>query len=296
MSGYRDWFLAMRPWSFTMSAISVSVGAALAATHGPFSWGLYLLTVIALVAVHGGVNLMNDFFDFRSGVDIEEVATARYRPHPLVEGKISPMPVLWLSILLLGIGAVSIPFGVLVALVLFANNLRDAALAANRPPVRAPLRRPGTPARARGGRGPLRGVCGGPLPAPPAVRVRKRPDRGHIRQGRRHAALGHRPSALLRDGSQRGDLLQGFPSTGASGAVRRVAGVCDRHGRLRGSQPGIWNTSAPSENDPITRLHGFFLSLGSCLRLAIAGGCMEPCGCWPRAWQSSGTHRPPERP
>ena len=197
MSRYRDWFLAMRPWSFTMSAISVSVGAALAATHGSFSWGLYLLTLVALVAVHGGVNLMNDFFDFRSGVDIEEVATARYRPHPLVEGRIYPMPVLWLSILLLGMGAVlglmlaflrgweifwiglvgvaagvfytappfaykykalgelsvflmwgplsveaayfvqrqqlgwdafwvSIPFGVLVALVLFANNLRDA--------------------------------------------------------------------------------------------------------------------------------------------------------------------------
>lgn len=188
--------MAMRPWSFAMSAISVSVGAALAAAHGSFSWPLYLITAVALIAVHGGVNLMNDFFDFRSGVDEAEVATAQYRPHPLLEGRIYPMPVLWVAILLFLLGVslglllaflrgweilwvgviglvagvcytapplaykykalgeisvflmwgplsveaayfiqarhfsldalfVSIPFGVLVALVLFANNLRD---------------------------------------------------------------------------------------------------------------------------------------------------------------------------
>jgi 1,4-dihydroxy-2-naphthoate octaprenyltransferase len=179
-----------------MSAISVSVGAALAAKHGSFSWGFYIVTALAMIFVHGGVNLMNDFFDYRSGVDIEEAATTQYRPHPLVEGKIYPMPVLWVSILLFLVGIalglalayirgweilwigiigliagvfytappfsykykawgefsvflmwgplavegayfiqaghfswaafwVSIPFGVLVALVLFANNLRD---------------------------------------------------------------------------------------------------------------------------------------------------------------------------
>ena len=196
MSSYKNWFLAMRPWSFSMSAISVSVGAALAATHSSFSWSLYILSAVAMMALHGGVNLMNDFFDYRSGVDIEDAATTQYRPHPLVEGKIYPMPVLWVSIILFSLGMalglflvylrgweilwigiigviagvfytappfsykykawgelsvflmwgplavegayfiqighfswaafwVSIPFGVLVALVLFANNLRD---------------------------------------------------------------------------------------------------------------------------------------------------------------------------
>ena len=196
VSSYKNWFLAMRPWSFSMSAISVSVGAALAATHGSFSWSLYILTAVALILVHGGVNLMNDFFDYRSRVDIEDAATTQYRPHPLVEGKIYPIPVLWFSIILFSLGSalglflayyrgweilligiigviagvfytapplsykyrawgelsvflmwgplaveaayfiqrghfswaafwVSIPFGVLVALVLFANNLRD---------------------------------------------------------------------------------------------------------------------------------------------------------------------------
>jgi 1,4-dihydroxy-2-naphthoate polyprenyltransferase len=196
MMFHKNWFLAMRPWSFSMSVMSVSVGAAFAATHGSFSWSLYLFSTVAMISLHGGVNLMNDFFDYRSGVDIEDAATTQYRPHPLVEGKIYPMPVLWVSIILFSLGValglslayicgweilcigiigviagvfytapplsykyrawgefsvflmwgplaveaayfiqrghfswaafwVSIPFGVLVALVLFANNLRD---------------------------------------------------------------------------------------------------------------------------------------------------------------------------
>ena len=36
---YRDWFLASRPWSFIMTAISIGVGGAVAAIDGPFAWG-----------------------------------------------------------------------------------------------------------------------------------------------------------------------------------------------------------------------------------------------------------------
>ncbi len=196
MSKYKDWFLAARPWSFTMSAISVTVGAALAATHGHFSWFLWIFSLVALVLLHGGVNLLNDFCDVKAGVDQVDTGTTQYRPHPLAEGRIKPAAVLWTSILLFALGAamglflaylrgweilligitgiaagvfytappfsykykalgefsvllmwgplsvegayfvqtqtfswaafwVSLPFGVLVALVLFANNLRD---------------------------------------------------------------------------------------------------------------------------------------------------------------------------
>lgn len=196
MNLYRNWFLASRPWSFTMSAISVSVGAVLGAIDGDFSWGLYLLTMFGIVLLHGAANLSNDYYDVRRGVDTMEAPTARYRPHPLMEGRIKPKHVLIESCLLL-VGAtlvglylsatrgwpvlaigiagvlaglaytappfnykyhalgevsvflmwgplmvegayfvqrqvfslnalwVSIPFGVLVALVLLANNIRD---------------------------------------------------------------------------------------------------------------------------------------------------------------------------
>ncbi|MFZ0243105.1 MAG: 1,4-dihydroxy-2-naphthoate octaprenyltransferase [Desulfobacterales bacterium] len=193
---YRNWFLASRPWSFTMTAISVAVGGAIAAADGPFYGGLFFLSISGAVCLHAATNLINDYYDVKSGVDTIEVSTAQYRPHPLVEGKIQPRSVLtaayllfalatvmglWLTAVrgwpLLAIGVagllasiaytappvsykyvalgelsvflmwgplmvegayfaqrgtfsadalwISIPFGVLVALVLLANNLRD---------------------------------------------------------------------------------------------------------------------------------------------------------------------------
>ncbi|MBT8358230.1 MAG: 1,4-dihydroxy-2-naphthoate octaprenyltransferase [Desulfobacterales bacterium] len=88
MSIYRNWFLASRPWSFSMTTISVSVGGALAAIYGPFSWSLFLLTLVGTILLHAATNLINDYYDVKSGVDTPEVATAQYRPHPLVEGKL----------------------------------------------------------------------------------------------------------------------------------------------------------------------------------------------------------------
>lgn len=196
MNVYQNWFLGSRPWSFTMTTISVSVGATLGAIDGEFSWGLFAITLLATVMIHAATNLINDYYDVKNGVDTLEVSTAQYRPHPLVEGKLDPRHVkvaayglvilavlmgLYLAItrgwmiLIIGIigvtagvtytappfkykynalgevsvflmwgplmveGAyyvqrqalsmeafwVSIPFGILVALVIFANNIRD---------------------------------------------------------------------------------------------------------------------------------------------------------------------------
>ena len=196
MLKYKTWFLAARPWSFTMTAISVSVGASMAALDGPFSWALYLLSLLGSVFTHAATNLINDYYDVRSGVDQQDVSTARYRPHPLMEGVLSLKGVWyaaislyvlagiigfylviqcgWELLWLMGAGLffsltytapplkykyralgeigvflmwgpvmvegayfvqqqtfsiaalwVSLPFGILVALVLLANNLRD---------------------------------------------------------------------------------------------------------------------------------------------------------------------------
>jgi 1,4-dihydroxy-2-naphthoate octaprenyltransferase len=89
MTKYKTWFLASRPWSFTMTIISISVGASLAALVGDFLWGFYLLTLLGGVMVHAATNLINDYYDVRSGVDQRDVSTARYRPHPLVEGNLT---------------------------------------------------------------------------------------------------------------------------------------------------------------------------------------------------------------
>lgn len=179
-----------------MTFISVSVGAALAALDGGFSWPLYVVTLLGAVFLHAATNLINDYYDVLSGVDSPEVSTAKYRPHPVVEGTLSPVSVRNGAFILYGLASamgvylaatrgwtvlaigvvgvfaglaytapplkykyialgelsvflmwgplmvegtyfvqrqalsetafwVSVPFGILVALVLLANNLRD---------------------------------------------------------------------------------------------------------------------------------------------------------------------------
>jgi 1,4-dihydroxy-2-naphthoate octaprenyltransferase len=77
MSIYRDWFLASRPWSFAMTAISVSVGSACGAIDGDFSWTYFLTTLLGTVLLHAATNLINDYYDVKSGVDTQEVSTAQ---------------------------------------------------------------------------------------------------------------------------------------------------------------------------------------------------------------------------
>ena len=103
MNIYRNWFLASRPWSFAMTAISVSVGSALGAIDGDFSWPLYLVTLLGTIMLHAATNLINDYYDVKSGVDTREVATAQYRPHPLVEGKLKAEQVRWAAYALYGL-------------------------------------------------------------------------------------------------------------------------------------------------------------------------------------------------
>lgn len=95
MNIYRNWFLASRPWSFAMTAISVGVGSAMAAIDGPFFWGPCLLALFSAVLLHAGTNLINDYYDVRHGVDTAAAATAQYRPHPLVEGRLPAHQVKW---------------------------------------------------------------------------------------------------------------------------------------------------------------------------------------------------------
>jgi 1,4-dihydroxy-2-naphthoate octaprenyltransferase len=106
MNVYQNWFLASRPWSFTMTAISVSVGAALGAMEGDFSWLLYLITLVGMIVLHAATNLMNDYYDVLSGVDFQEVSTAQYRPHPLLEGRLKPLQVRNGALLLYGVASV----------------------------------------------------------------------------------------------------------------------------------------------------------------------------------------------
>ncbi|HOO89499.1 MAG TPA: prenyltransferase [Syntrophales bacterium] len=106
MNAYQKWFLASRPWSFTMTAVSVSVGSIIGSMDGSFSWFLYLITLVGIICMHAAANLFNDYYDVLSGVDTLEVSTAQYRPHPLVEGILKPREVMIEAICLSVLAAV----------------------------------------------------------------------------------------------------------------------------------------------------------------------------------------------
>lgn len=198
MQQFSKYILVTRPWSFTMSLISVSVGTILAAEVGPISWPWFIATALGIVFFHAAANVINDYFDTKNEIDTPDAPTAKYRPQPIISGVLTSREVLieaivlfvltaaigfviaamrswhviwigmvglataifytagpvkfkyralgeiavflmWGPLMVSGAYAVqvqtlslkplviSIPFGILVALVLFANNMRDIA-------------------------------------------------------------------------------------------------------------------------------------------------------------------------
>ncbi len=86
----RTLFLATRPWSFTMTFSSVTLGTLIAYLAGSFNIALYLLTLGGMIAFHAATNLINDFYDVKHGVDKMGAPTTKYRPHPVAAGAESP--------------------------------------------------------------------------------------------------------------------------------------------------------------------------------------------------------------
>ena len=103
--GARAAFLSARPWSFTMTFSSVTMGALLAALAGNFDLPLYLVTLGGMVSFHAATNVLNDYYDVRHGVDKEGAPTTKYRLHPAAAGEVSPATTLGFA---LGLYAVTV--------------------------------------------------------------------------------------------------------------------------------------------------------------------------------------------
>jgi len=65
------WWLAVRPWSFTISLAPVLAGSSLAALDG-YAPNLVIagVALFACILIHAGTNLQNDVGDFRRGADL----------------------------------------------------------------------------------------------------------------------------------------------------------------------------------------------------------------------------------
>jgi len=109
-------FLASRPKFLTASVAPVLVGSALGyASTGTFSPHLFILALLAIMALHSGANMANDYFDHISGND-----WANDNPTPfsggsryIQRGILSPRITLLASLFALTIGSA---IGVLIVL------------------------------------------------------------------------------------------------------------------------------------------------------------------------------------
>jgi 1,4-dihydroxy-2-naphthoate polyprenyltransferase len=66
------WIQAIRAPSLSAAAIPVLLGVAVAARAGFFSLGRMILALVGAMAIQAGTNLINDYYDFRSGADDEQ--------------------------------------------------------------------------------------------------------------------------------------------------------------------------------------------------------------------------------
>jgi 1,4-dihydroxy-2-naphthoate octaprenyltransferase len=93
------WLEIGRPFSWTASVVPVLVGSALAWHDGAFSFPLFLLVLLASVALQAGTNVINELYDVKNHVDTLESPRAS---RALVEGRLTAREARWGGLALFG--------------------------------------------------------------------------------------------------------------------------------------------------------------------------------------------------
>lgn len=80
------WLISTRAAVLIMTFISAAIAGILAIHDGSFSFGRWFLLVIGLIMAHATNNLLNDYTDYKRGVDEDNYYRSQYGPQPLVHG------------------------------------------------------------------------------------------------------------------------------------------------------------------------------------------------------------------
>jgi len=83
------WLVITRASVIPMTFFSACIGGLLAVPSGQANFGLWFLCMLGLVIAHAVNNMVNDYYDHKSGVDTPDYARAQYAPHPILSGMIS---------------------------------------------------------------------------------------------------------------------------------------------------------------------------------------------------------------
>jgi 1,4-dihydroxy-2-naphthoate octaprenyltransferase len=103
------WFLETRPQFLLLSVVLAFLGVTIAWYDGYFHLGYALLTFLGLLLAHISVNVLNDYFDYKSGIDL----AARRTPFSggsgiLPTARLRPGQVLWFGLISL---ILAVPIG-----------------------------------------------------------------------------------------------------------------------------------------------------------------------------------------
>ena len=93
------WFKETRPQFLFLSVVLTFFGTAVAWYYGSFNLGYALLAGFGLVLTHGSANAINDYFDYKSGIDLNVKRTPSAGGLGLVpEGKLPLKHALWVGV------------------------------------------------------------------------------------------------------------------------------------------------------------------------------------------------------
>jgi 1,4-dihydroxy-2-naphthoate octaprenyltransferase len=104
------WFLETRPQFLLLSVVLAFLGVFIAWYDGYFHLGYALLTFLGLLLCHISVNVLNDYFDYESGIDLETKRTPFSGGSGILPtSRLKPRQVLWLGV---GSLILAVPIGV----------------------------------------------------------------------------------------------------------------------------------------------------------------------------------------
>ena len=88
LDGVTKWLVVTRAAVLPMTLFAGLVAGCLAVRADGFSWPLYLLALVGLLAAHACNNILNDLSDTDVGLDTEHYPRALYAPHPILSGMV----------------------------------------------------------------------------------------------------------------------------------------------------------------------------------------------------------------
>jgi 1,4-dihydroxy-2-naphthoate octaprenyltransferase len=107
MGKAKIWFLELRAPFFTAAILPVLIGAAFVFWETEtFDLALVLITLAGTVSLHAGTNMINDFFDYKSGTDARNQARTPFNGGSpfLIEGILKPRSVLVAALAAFAVG------------------------------------------------------------------------------------------------------------------------------------------------------------------------------------------------